>query len=723
MRPYFSVIVPIYQVAAYVRQCVDSILSQTCPDFECILVDDGSPDNCPDICDSYGKADSRVKVIHKENGGLVSARQAGLLASRGDYIVYVDGDDWLDPHMLEWAQGILEETGADLAVFAACRVYADRKTLDGEPVPAGFYDKKKMRDCLYARLLMGKDMRHVHSNLWGKAIRRETLLKPQMAVDPRISYGEDLLCTIPLYLAAKSVYFSQNPAYFYRQREGAMTKRADHFALGREALLLENLEKMEKDFCGVLPDFDSQLHRYGLALAFWMMEELVRQGEFSSCGSLGAYIGQPVFKRHMEQAAFAGLTPKTQAAVSLIKRNRLRAAYAFLALCRMAKGRRAGSCEKEYLRIAMLGHKRVPSREGGIEVVVGELASRMARDGHLVTCYNRRGHHTCGEEFGEKERREWKGVRLRSVCTIDRKGLAAMTASVSAAFLAALGPYDAVHFHAEGPCAMIWLPRLFGKRCIATIHGLDHRRAKWGRFARMYIMAGERMAVRFADAIIVLSQETGRYFKETYGRETYLIPNGVERPKQRPVRLIAEKYGLRAGEYFLFVGRLVPEKGLDCLIEAYRKVHTEKRLVIAGGASDTEAYVERIKKKAAGDERVLFTGFVQGEILAELYSNAYAYVQPSDLEGMPLTLLEAMSYGNCCVVSDIPECAGVVEDHGILFPRGDAFALAGRIRELCENREQAERLKRGSAGFICSKYNWEDVTEQTLRLYRGGGRG
>ena len=147
--------------------------------------------------------------------------------------------------------------------------------------------------------------------------------------------------------------------------------------------------------------------------------------------------------------------------------------------------------DKKYLNIAMLGHKRIPSREGGIEIVVEELSTRMANLGHHVTCYNRGGHHVSGKQFDEQNLNTYRGVRLKTVLTIDKKGLAAMTASASAAFRAAFGKYDVVHFHAEGPCAMLWLPKLFGKRCVATIHGLDHQRAKWGRLASAYIMLGE----------------------------------------------------------------------------------------------------------------------------------------------------------------------------------------------------------------------------------------
>ena len=183
--------------------------------------------------------------------------------------------------------------------------------------------------------------------------------------------------------------------------------------------------------------------------------------------------------------------------------------------------------KKENLRIAMLGHKRIPSREGGVEIVVGELATRMALKGHNITCYNRKGKHVGGASYNGNMTDEYCGVRIKSVWTLDKKGLAAMTSSFSAALKAAFGKYDVVHFHAEGPCAMLWLPKMFGKRCIATIHGLDHQRAKWGRFASWYILTGEKCAARFADEVIVLSENVRQYFLDTYNRETRFIPNGI----------------------------------------------------------------------------------------------------------------------------------------------------------------------------------------------------
>lgn len=374
--------------------------------------------------------------------------------------------------------------------------------------------------------------------------------------------------------------------------------------------------------------------------------------------------------------------------------------------------------ENRKLNIAMLGHKRIPSREGGVEVVVEELSTRMVERGHHVTCYNRKGHHVSGAEYDGKKLSQYKGVRLLDVFTINKRGLAAMTSSIFGALRAAFGNYDVVHFHAEGPACMCWLPKLFGKKVCVTIHGLDHQRAKWGKFASAYIMLGEKNAVRFADEIIVLSRNVQQYFKNVYGRKTTFIPNGVKEAVIRPAVQITEKWGLQKDSYLLYLGRIVPEKGVKYLIEAFKKVKTDKKLVIAGGSSDTGMYFEQLKKSAKDDERILFTGFVQGRLKHELFTNAYIYVLPSDLEGMPLSLLEAMSYGNCCVVSDIPECADVVEDHAVTFKKSDVEDLAEKLQMLCDREELVQSYKRQAADFIHAKYNWEKVTDATIALYR-----
>ena len=284
------------------------------------------------------------------------------------------------------------------------------------------------------------------------------------------------------------------------------------------------------------------------------------------------------------------------------------------------------------IRLAVFGQKRL-SREGGIEIVVKELCTRMAQNGCEVTCYNRAGHHVSGAEYDKTI--EYDGIRQKVVPTIEKKGLAAVSSSFFAALCSAFGRYDVVHIHAEGPAFFAWLPKMFGKRVVVTVHGIDWQREKWqSGLGSKFIHQGEKNAAKYADEVIVLSKGVQDYFKETYGRETHFIPNGVNRPQIREASLITDKFGLKKDSYILFLGRLVPEKGIRYLVEAFKNVKTDKKLVIAGGSSDTDSFMEKVKDLAKGDDRILFTGFVQGAMLDELYSNAYIYTLPSDLEGM-----------------------------------------------------------------------------------------
>jgi len=369
------------------------------------------------------------------------------------------------------------------------------------------------------------------------------------------------------------------------------------------------------------------------------------------------------------------------------------------------------------LNIAMLGHKRIPSNEGGIEVVVEQLATRMVEKGHSVTCYNRKGHNVAGAEYDEKSIGNYKGVKIKEVFTIDKRGLAAMSASFFASINAAFGNYDIVHIHAEGPAFMCWIPKLLRKRVIVTVHGLDHQRAKWGKFASAYIMTGEKNAVRFADEIIVLSKAVQTYFKERYNRDTQYIPNGVNKPTLHAAEMIKEKWGLERDNYILYLGRIVPEKGERYLIEAFKQLRTDKKLVIAGGSSDSQSYMDELKELAKGDDRIIFTGFVQGQLKDELYSNPYIYSLPSDLEGMPLSLLEAMSYGNCCLTSDIPECTEVIEDKAVVFKKGNIEDLRSKLQMLCDNPQVVQQYKNGAESFIIKKYGWDEAVDKTLELY------
>jgi len=378
------------------------------------------------------------------------------------------------------------------------------------------------------------------------------------------------------------------------------------------------------------------------------------------------------------------------------------------------------------MKIIMLGHKRIPSREGGVEIVVEKLASRMVALGHDVTVYNRKGQHVAGSENNVTDYQkleDYRGICIKTIFTFPNKSLNAIVYSFLATVCACMTRCDVVHFHAEGPCSMIPLAKLFGKKCVATIHGLDWQRAKWGGFATRFLLFGEKMAARWADEVIVLSTGVEEYFGKTYGRKTLLIPNGITKPQICEAEEITEKYGLEKEGYILFLARLVPEKGAHTLMEAYAKSSLDIPLVIAGGGSHSGDYEKDIRAQAeqinqTEGKHIVLTGFIQGRILEELYSNALLYILPSEIEGMPLSLLEAMSYGNICLTSDIVENISVTEQYGYCFKNKKVADLCTALESVVKETQGCRKYTREEIQqFVLSKYNWDDVVKRTLECY------
>ena len=371
------------------------------------------------------------------------------------------------------------------------------------------------------------------------------------------------------------------------------------------------------------------------------------------------------------------------------------------------------------MKIAFIGHKRIPSREGGVEIVVEKLATRLVEKGYQVDVYNRKGKNVQDKnaDIQNKKLKEYKGINIKTILTINKKGIDALIYSFFASIIASFKKYDCIHYHAEGSCGMLWIPHLFRKRIVVTIHGLDWQRAKWKGFGSKYIKFGEKMAVKYADEIIVLSKGVQKYFKEEYNRDTVFIPNGVEKPNYHEPRIIKEKFALEKDSYILFLARIVPEKGLDYLIDAYKQLSTNKKLVIAGGASHTNEYYQKIIEKVKNNKNIIMTGFVQGEALEELFSNCFLYCLPSDVEGMPISLLEAMSYGKNCLVSDIEENKEVVEDMATTFKKSNVEDLKIQL-EKCLTEKNNRKSSEDIANFVIKKYNWDEVVDKTAKLYR-----
>ncbi len=374
------------------------------------------------------------------------------------------------------------------------------------------------------------------------------------------------------------------------------------------------------------------------------------------------------------------------------------------------------------MKIAMIGHKVIPSQRGGIENVLTSLCPLLAELGAEITVYNRSSDKIEDNYLHEVRNGFYKGVRLKTAPTIKLRGISAMIASYTAALRASFSNADIVHFHAEGPCAALWIPKLFGKKCVATVHGLDWQREKWKRGpASKYIKTGEKVMAKYADKIIVLSESARTYFKDTYKRDTVLIPNGIDRPKHTAADKITKLFGLKKDEYICVVSRLTPEKGIHYLIDAQNSVKPDKKLVIAGDTGDSDSadsYTALLRKKAKDNPNIIFTGFISGDVLREIYSNTYAVCLPSDIEGMSLSLLEALAYGNALLCSDIPENTSVAKNHALYFKKSDTNDLAKKLKFLCSDSDFAKKLKKGADDFILSKYSRKDVALSHFKLYK-----
>lgn len=375
------------------------------------------------------------------------------------------------------------------------------------------------------------------------------------------------------------------------------------------------------------------------------------------------------------------------------------------------------------LHIALIGQKHVPSREGGVEVVVWELAQRLRDMGYDVDCYNRAGYGLSSKDYDRLPGRPGvykEGIRIITIPTPKKSGINAVVYSVLATLRALFGHYDVIHFHAEGPCLLLWLPHALGIRCVVTIHGLDWQRAKWGGIATRTILFGEQMAARYADEIIVLSRNVQQYFQDTYHRDTHYIANGITRPVPREPHLITEQYGLQGRDYVMTLSRIVPEKGIHYLIEAWKGVQTDKRLVIVGGPGGAGTYYEEMQAMAAEDPRIIMTGFKTGPILEEFLSNMYLYALPSDLEGMAVSLLEAMSYGQACLVSDIDEnieVTGTDGTHAATFRKGDVADLRLQLQDLLDHEDKVLAQRATAQDYICSRYSWDKMSQENAALY------
>jgi len=366
------------------------------------------------------------------------------------------------------------------------------------------------------------------------------------------------------------------------------------------------------------------------------------------------------------------------------------------------------------LRIAFIGTRGVPALEGGIERHVEELGSRLAARGHEVTVY-------CRNNYVLERAPTYRGMHLKYVRAIGTKNLDFIAHSALSTLLTLRSSPDIVHYHAIGSALVAPIPRYLTRSGIVlTVHGLDYARAKWGRAARATLKLAAGMSARVPHATIVVSRALADHYANHLGRSADYIANGMPEATLRSLGPMAERLGLRERPYFLFVGRLVPEKAPDLLIRAFAKVRADARLVIVGSSGFTDTYAESLRRLAATDPRVIFAGGVYGDELAELYSNAAAFVLPSSLEGLPITLLEALAHHSPVIVSDIQPHLEVVEENGPghrVVRQGDLDALAAAMGLVLADRKGEMVGARALGGRVAQTYSWDAAATATERVY------
>jgi glycosyltransferase involved in cell wall biosynthesis len=360
------------------------------------------------------------------------------------------------------------------------------------------------------------------------------------------------------------------------------------------------------------------------------------------------------------------------------------------------------------MRIAMIGCKGIPASYGGVERAAEELSARLAERGHEVLVYCR-PHYT-------RIKGQYRGVKLVHVPSLNTKHLDTLTHSFLCTLDVMRRNVDVVHFHSLGPSIFSLFPRLRGIKSIVQLHGLEWTMAKWGRVARAFFLLCEYPAVYFPNRTTIVGQTWKRYLEDKFSKEIIYLPNGVNctLPKQ-PRRLL--EMGVEPGKYILFVSRLAPQKGCHYLLRAFLELDPDMQLVIAGDSFHTGAYATNLRRMAAGNGKVLFLGYVYGEALEELFSNAYLYVHPAEAEGLSIALLEAMAFGNCVLASDIPENLEALQGHGYTFRSRDVQDLKRVMALLVERADLVEAKKKQAKEHVHRNYDWQKVVDQLEGLY------
>ncbi|WP_088239771.1 glycosyltransferase family 4 protein [Calothrix rhizosoleniae] len=369
------------------------------------------------------------------------------------------------------------------------------------------------------------------------------------------------------------------------------------------------------------------------------------------------------------------------------------------------------------MRIAVIGAKGLPPKQGGIEHYCAELYPRIVSQGHTVDLFARCSY----TEFGWLENYDYQGVNVISLPGWETKGVDAFVTSALGAIAASGKKYDIIHFHALGPSLFSCLPRITtSAKVVVTCQGLDWQRAKWGNFSTRLIKMGEKTAVRCAHNIVVVSEALHDYFFKTYGRQTIYIPNAPAQYGDSDAKFTYGKsLGLKQGRYLIFLGRLVPEKCPDLLVKAFSALKPEGwKLVLAGGVSDTKSFTSELLEKVAKDPDVIFAGELRGARLWEIVRGAGLFVLPSDLEGLPLAMLEAMQEGIPVLASDIPPHQQLINGgKGMLFEAGNLESCMNSIDWAIHHPQELALMAEKAKRYVQLNYSWDQITSDTLKVY------
>jgi glycosyltransferase involved in cell wall biosynthesis len=364
----------------------------------------------------------------------------------------------------------------------------------------------------------------------------------------------------------------------------------------------------------------------------------------------------------------------------------------------------------------MIGQKGIPTQFGGIERHVEALAVRLGQMGHEVLVYTRAWYAAPKTKFS-------KGVRTIATPTIKSKHLDAIVHTFTSTLHAIGAGVDVIHYHGVGPSLLSFIPRIFAPRIkvVSTFHCIDRKHQKWNVLARLMLGMGEKAACLFPHETIVVSKTLQSYCDNRYNRDTNYVPNGIVEPGRSGTEILA-KFGLKKGGYVAMVSRLVRHKGVHHLISAYQNLQKRgltkgKKLVIVGDSAFTDDYVKELRVMAAGNKDILFTGYLKGKALDQMFAGSYAIAHPSESEGLPIAVLEAMSYGKAVIASDIPENMEVTREHGINFKNKSVADLTRKLRFALANPEIVRTKGENAHAFVIENYHWDDVAKQVSEIY------